>query len=473
MATSQVFLPSQIIPTLWGARRGLLEGLSLLGPPSCSASWPASLVEWVTAIPAPQDVLGLPKTPAKPSTPVSGAGKATPESSGKKSQVSTKQIAGLFWKDLERGKEDAEAQKQEEKHQKKFSGPALSLDDHEDLVATLTDRAAPSQVLQPPSKAPSVSSKGRDKTRREIPPVADTSDDEPLSEKADEPKPKSHKRDPTLELVILDDNSTPLPSKAKVTGKKSRNYTPDEEEALETLSQHLKGEARSAQYTLELSTLTEYWNLHIPNLKGPPNTDDHSAYLAKVKEVSWSYPVKGNVITARQFFKELQCSKDQEVIDQGDNVLREKGMLRILQESLSKGTKTEPIKARYVIWVLCSVKGQVIDARDTDYGRDWNIRLYDIVSPASTKKVERGRQLAYKGRIVQGKVYYGYCPFCTYALQNHRTLNNHIWMHLCLTLACGMPDCWFITHSAESMWKHAAFHELRTAKPIAVYSKKK
>ena len=141
MATSQVFLLSQIIPTLWGACRGLLEGLSLLGPPSCPASWPASLVEWVTAVPTPQVVLGLPKTLAKPSTPVSGAGKAHPESSGKKSQVSTKQITG-YWKDPEREKEDAEARKQEEKCWKKFSRPVRSLDDHEDLVATLTNRAA-------------------------------------------------------------------------------------------------------------------------------------------------------------------------------------------------------------------------------------------------------------------------------------------------------------------------------------------
>ena len=44
MAMNQVFLPNQIVPNLWGSHRGLLEGLSLLGPPSCSASWPASLV---------------------------------------------------------------------------------------------------------------------------------------------------------------------------------------------------------------------------------------------------------------------------------------------------------------------------------------------------------------------------------------------------------------------------------------------
>ena len=56
MATNQVFLPSQIVPNLWGSHRGLSEGLSLLGPPSCLASWPASLVEQVTAVPACQNV---------------------------------------------------------------------------------------------------------------------------------------------------------------------------------------------------------------------------------------------------------------------------------------------------------------------------------------------------------------------------------------------------------------------------------
>ena len=113
MATNQVFLRSQIVPNLWGSHRGLLEGLFLLGPPSCSASWPTSLVEWVTAIPAPQNVPGSSKTLTK-SNPPSGVVRATPDS-GKKSHQSAKQVAGLFWGDPERGKEDAEACKQEEK----------------------------------------------------------------------------------------------------------------------------------------------------------------------------------------------------------------------------------------------------------------------------------------------------------------------------------------------------------------------
>ena len=251
-------------------------------------------------------------------------------------------------------------------------------------------------------------------------------------------------------------------------GKKTHTQTPGEEEGNEALSQCLKGEARSVQYNLELATLTEYWNLHIPNLKGPPNTDNHSAYLSCVRDVSWSYPAKGNLITAHQYYQDLKASKDQEVIEVGNNVLWEKGMMGILQES----AKARPIKCRYVIYVLRSVEGQIIDALDSDYGRDWNIGLYDIISPASTKKVEKSGSLVYKGWVFQGKVTYGYCPFCSYASTNHRILNNHIRMHLCLTLACGMKDCWFITHNSELMWKHAAYHGLNTSEPIAVNKKK-
>ena len=147
-------------------------------------------------------------------------------------------------------------------------------------------------------------------------------------------------------------------------GKKARAHTPGKDEGFEALSQCLKGEARAVQYNLELAILTEYQNLHIPNLKGPPNTDDHSAYLSSVKDVSLSYPAKGNLITTRQYFKDLKASKDQEAIEAGDNVLWEKGMMGILQESV----KARPIKCRYVIFVLCTVEGQIIDALDSDYG---------------------------------------------------------------------------------------------------------
>ena len=401
MAINLLFPGSQLVPNVWSAHREVLEGLSLVAPPSCSASWPASLVERVAPVPGTSGQSGSAKTPTKPGNP--GASKLTP-GSGKKTQP-IQQAAGMFWGDKKkREKEDADARAQEEKRWKKPSGPILSLDEHEHSITELTNRATPSQSTQP-SKTSSSAPKDRIRPRKDPVAVPDLSDDEPLSDQANEPKPKACKRDPTPELVVVDDDdSTPLPGKQK-TPKKS---LPAEEEATEKLVQRLKGEARGVQYNLELSVLVDYRNKFIPNLRGPPNTDDHSKYLSQVRDISWSYPAKGNLWTARQYFQELQTCKDREMVEQGETVLRDRGMLGIPQESGKSG----PIKARYVIRVLRSAEGVIIDARDSDYGRDWNIGLYDIVSAASTKKVERHGQIVWKGRSVSGKVSYWYCPFC-------------------------------------------------------------
>ena len=85
MATSQVVLLGQIVPNLWGVSWSMMEGLTLLGPPNCPASWPASLVERVSADPTNRATpVGL-TTPVKCDTSsVSGKGKLPPGSSGKK-----------------------------------------------------------------------------------------------------------------------------------------------------------------------------------------------------------------------------------------------------------------------------------------------------------------------------------------------------------------------------------------------------
>ena len=259
--------------------------------PSCSASWPASLVERVAPVSGTSGQSGSTKTPTKPGKP--GAGKSAP-GSGKKTQP-IQQAAGMFWGDKKkREKEDVDARAQEEKRQKKPSRPILSLDEHEHSITELTNRATPSRSTQPSKTSSSIP---KDWVRPQKDPVAvpNLSDDEPLSDQANEPKAKARKQDPIPELVVVnDDDSTPLPRKHK-TPKKS---LPVEEEATDKLVQHLKGEARAVQYNLELSALVDYRNKSVPDLKGPPNTDNHSKYLSQVRDISWSYPAKGNLWTA-------------------------------------------------------------------------------------------------------------------------------------------------------------------------------
>ena len=147
MATSQVILPGQIVPNLWGVSQTMMEGLTLLGPPNCPASWPASLVEWVSAEPIKKATPAGPTTLVKCDTSVS-KGKLHPGSSGKKS-APPKWITE-YWDDKERKKEDEEScWREEEKRKKKPSGPVLSLEEHEESVTLLTSTAAPSHFRAP------------------------------------------------------------------------------------------------------------------------------------------------------------------------------------------------------------------------------------------------------------------------------------------------------------------------------------
>ena len=172
MATSQVILPSQIVLNLWGVSQCVMEGLTLLGLPSCPASWLASLVEQVSAEPAKKTAPVVPATPTKPDSSGSHKGKSHPGSSGKKTGP-PKQVT-KYWGDLVRDLEDAEARKwEEEKHQKKKpSSPVLSLDEHKESIMVLTSKAIPSQVSQAPRQAthpPSDSKRALGKMQRASP----------------------------------------------------------------------------------------------------------------------------------------------------------------------------------------------------------------------------------------------------------------------------------------------------------------
>ena len=148
-------------------------------------------------------------------------------------------------------------------------------------------------------------------------------------------------------------------------------------------------------------------------------------------------------------------------------MLWDHGLPGIPQDNAPTGTKWEHIKAHYVMHILRSIEGEVIDTRHPDFSRVQNIGLHDIVSPESMNRVEKNRQVIYGGQVFQKKVDARYCPLCMYSSQNHQMLNNHVWLHFRMMMFCRMPDCWYVSHSAEDMWKHAAGHSLATAKPIA------
>ena len=216
-----------------------------------------------------------------------------------------------------------------------------------------------------------------------------------------------------------------------------------------------------------MADLIQYWNEKVANLRQGPNTDNHSAHLATIKQREWSYPAQGNLQTVRQFIKDLKACGDLEKIKHGEHMLRDHGLPGIPQDNTPMGTKRERIKACYVMHILRSIEGEVIDTTHPDFSRVQNIGLHDIVSPESMNCVEKNGQVIYGGQVFQKKVDAGYCLLCMYSSQNHQMLNNHVWLHFRMVMFCGMLDCWYISHSAEDMWKHVVGHSLATAEPIA------
>ena len=215
-----------------------------------------------------------------------------------------------------------------------------------------------------------------------------------------------------------------------------------------------------------MADLVKYWNENIPNLCHVLNTDDHSAHIATVKQRSWSYPAKGNLLTVKQFLRDLQGCGDQKKIQHGDHMLWDRGMPGIPQENIQPGTKWDCIKTHYVMKVLRSIEGELIDTTHPDFGQEQNIGFHDIVSQESMNHIEKNGQIMFGSKVMQGKVDHGYCPLCLYSSQNHQMLNNHVQLHFHISMVCRMADCWYVAHSTEDMWKHAAGHGLATAEPI-------
>ena len=231
MATSQVILPGQVIPNLWGVSQTLMEGLTVLGPLSCPASWPASLVKWITAEPISKTAPAGLTTPVKRDVSEPGEGKSHSGSSGKK-PVPAKITD--YWDEEERKREEEEsALRREEKHRKKSTGPILSVAEHEEPISALVAKHTPKQRSQVPGSSthnPSEGKRSRSKTNPPCPVKPDSSDDEPLSDKMDEPEPKSHKKETTPDLMIVDEDDEPLPGRLKGMGKKEKSRPLTQEE---------------------------------------------------------------------------------------------------------------------------------------------------------------------------------------------------------------------------------------------------
>ena len=292
----------------------------------------------------------------------------------------------------------------------------------------------------------------------------------PTHQKRDENR-KRDETTPPAPVIVIPDDDEPLgdTEKPKGSAKKARVYTPEEEAARQEDHNKLHSDCRQLQYANEFENFKVYWN-SIKNLRGAPNMDDHTEYLQDhvLKNQKQSYSCAGNLLTVKAFQKKLQKEcKDTEKVARIERKLGHRGLPGVPEDTMVDG-KRYKLLTRYVMRVLQSCDGTIVDSHHTDWGRDQNIGLYDIISPMSMAKLEWSGTARLHGKPLPIKVSHGYCPMCSYASENHRTLNNHVRLHFRMTMVCGFPDCWEVCHNATTMWTHARTHGFTVSEPCAM-----
>ena len=132
-------------------------------------------------------------------------------------------------------------------------------------------------------------------------------------------------------------------------------------------------------------------------------------------------------------------------------------------QGMPSGNKCTP---ELVVHVLMDCEGNAIACDHSEYGKEQNIGLHDMVSPVAMARVTTTETYIVDGVPTMVKADYAYCPFCSYACSNHRAINNHVQMHFRAILMCRWPGCYFVHIQSKKMIEHSAeVHNMVRARP--------
>ena len=132
-------------------------------------------------------------------------------------------------------------------------------------------------------------------------------------------------------------------------------------------------------------------------------------------------------------------------------------------QGMPSGDKCTP---QYAMCVLMDCEGNLIDCDHQEYGKEQNIGLHDVISPAAMAWVMAQEIYIVDGIPTSIKANNAFCLFCAYTASNHRAINNHVRMHFRAIIVYGWPGCYFMHMQSKKMIEHSAeVHDMARAKP--------
>ena len=147
----------------------------------------------------------------------------------------------------------------------------------------------------------------------------------------------------------------------------------------------------------------------------------------------------------------------EEVSEDAGHSKQARRLLKALQEVRGETMGHSGVYTEYVVKAFLVPQSWSVIPKGDNYHWDtsamiglYNLHKYEVVGKGN-KKVD------------SKMVTKGYCPFCEYSARNNGSINNHVHVHYCLVLECGLTNCSTVLYDAERMVAHAKDkHKLET-----------
>ena len=224
---------------------------------------------------------------------------------------------------------------------------------------------------------------------------------------------------------------------------------------------------RKLQWDQDFKALRNYRKTLPADLLNTINGADHSAFLLGRLQKEGNYMNKKSSRKRNLMSVDRLLSRIAKYANEPEKRLKEAHQMTRatfpMVQGMPSGDKCTPELVKHV---LMDCEGNAIACDHSEYGKEQNIGLHDIVSPMAMARVTATETYVVDGVPTTIKADYAYCPFCSYACSNHRAINNHVWMHFQAILMCGWPSCYFVHMQSKKMIEHSTeVHNMVRARP--------
>ena len=311
--------------------------------------------------------------------------------------------------------------------------------------------------------------KSKDKAKEEVP-VPDRTDDGALPGSSSAKPEETGGHPPAADPPGVPDEETEQPKKKKKKKKNKgdpglKKFREQEQEA--KAKEIARNIHRKLQRDLDFRSVRKYREKISPELLESINGADHSGFLVDKLTKDGNYMSKKNGHRRNLMTTERLLARIAKHADNPEQRLEEaQAFVRAAFPKVQGMTTAEKSFPKLVVRVLVDCYDEPIDCDHCEYGKEQNIGLHDVIHPAAMARVTARETHMVDGFPTRVKVDVAFCPFCNYTASHHRSLNNHVRMHLRAILVCGWPGCYFVHMQAIHMIEHSAkVHNMARAKP--------